>query len=81
MSERFIKFIPSDEAFWLMHHKPNAFRLLSHIAYTARRFNGHPDGLIIGQCHLEHWKKYDLSEQEYRTAKAILSKRKHIIDY
>jgi hypothetical protein len=77
--ERFIKFIPSDEAIWLMHKKPNAFRLLFHIANTARRYNGHPDGLIIGQCHLQSWTFYDLSEQEYRTAKDILVKRKHII--
>jgi hypothetical protein len=79
MSERFIKFIPSEEAFWLIHNKPNAFRLLTHIANTARRYNGHPDGLSIGQCHLQHWNKYDLTEQEYRTAKDILFKRKHII--
>jgi hypothetical protein len=79
MSERFLKFIPSEEAFWLMQYKPNAFRLLSHIANTARRYNGHPDGLIVGQCHLQSWNFYGLSEQEYRTAKSILLKRKHII--
>lgn len=79
MSERFIKFIPSEESFWLIHNKPNAFRLLTHIANTARRFNGHPDGLTLGQCHLQHWIKYDLTEREYRTAKEILIKRKHII--
>ncbi len=79
MSERFLKFIPSEEAFWLMHNKPNAFRLLTHIANTARRKNGHPDGLLIGQCHLEHWSKYKLSESKYRTAKKILILRKHIL--
>lgn len=78
MSERFLKFIPSEEAFWLMQYKPNAFRLLSHIANTARRYNGHPDGLTIGQCHLQSWIFYGLSEREYRTAKAILVQRKHI---
>jgi len=78
MSERFIKFIPSEEAFWLMDNKPNAFRLLSRIANTARRSNGNPDGLNIGQCHLQHWTKYNLTEREYRTAKDILVKRKHI---
>lgn len=79
MSERFLKFIPSEQAFWLMHEKPNAFRLLTHIANTARRTHGNPDGLTIGQCHLKHWEKYDLTEREYRTAKDILIKRKHII--
>lgn len=77
-SERFLKFIPSEEAFWLMECKPNAFRLLTHIANTARRYNGHPDGLTIGQCHLRSWTFYKLTEQEYRTAKEILVKRKHI---
>lgn len=61
-----------------MRYKPNAFRLLSHIANTARRYNGHPDGLTIGQCHLQSWIFYGLSERKYRTAKAILVKRKHI---
>jgi len=78
MSERFLKFIPSEEAFWLLENKPNAFRLLTHIANTARRQNGHPDGLAIGQCHLQHWLKYKLTEQEYRSAKKILIFRKHI---
>ncbi len=77
--ERFIKFIPSEEAFYLMHKHPNAFRLLSHIANTARRYDGHPDGLSIGQCHLRHWEKYDLTEKEYRTAKQVLKTRKHIV--
>ena len=79
MSERFLKFIPSEEAFWLMQHKPNAFKLLAHIANTARRTNGHPDGLSIGQCHLQSWTFYKMTEQEYRTAKQILIQRKHII--
>ena len=78
MFERFLKFIPSEEAFWLMENKPNAFRLLTHIANTARRYNGHPDGLTIGQCHLQSWTFYKLTEQEYRTAKEVLVKRKHI---
>ena len=78
MSERFIKFIPSEEAFWLLNEKPNAFRLLTHIANTARRTHGNPDGLLIGQCHLQHWSVYKLTEREYRTAKSILVSRKHV---
>src|SRR5579872_6780055 len=78
MNERFLKFIPSEEAFWLMDYRPNAFRLLTHIANTARRYNGHIDGLKIGQCHLQHWEKYNLSEQEYRTAKQVLCKLKFL---
>jgi hypothetical protein len=79
MSERFLKFIPSQEAFWLMQNKPKAFLLLSHIANTARRESGYPDGLLIGQCHLQHWTFYGFTEREYRTAKNILIQRKHII--
>jgi|FreactcultuFSWF8_1027224.scaffolds.fasta_scaffold00462_36 hypothetical protein len=78
MTERFIKFIPSEEALWLIQYKPNAFLLLTHIANTARRKLGHPDGLLIGQCHLEHWTKYGFTERKYRTAKQILVNRKHI---
>lgn len=79
MAERFIKFIPSEAAFWLMTEKPKAFRLLTHIANTARRTHGNPDGLLVGQCHLQHWTFYKLTEREYRTAKDILVKQKHII--
>lgn len=78
MAERFLKFIPSEEAFWLLENKPNAFRLLTHIANTARRTDGSPDGLKIGQCHLQHWSKYKLTERQYRTAKKILKERGHI---
>jgi hypothetical protein len=78
MSERFLKFIPSDEAFWLMQHKPNAFYLLSQIANTARRSNGGPDGLMVGQCHLKASYKYGLTEGEYRAAKKMLISRNHI---
>jgi hypothetical protein len=75
---RFLKFIPSPEAFWLLHNKPNAFRLLTHIANTARRTHSNHDGLTIGQCHLQHWTTYNLTEREYRTAKDVLVSLKHI---
>lgn len=82
MSERFIKFIPSQAAMFLVKHKKpayqNAFRLLTIIAEKARRHNGYPDGLTIGQCYLGDWKEYGMSEQNYRTAKKILEQLKHI---
>ncbi len=78
MSERFIKFIPSEEAMFLVIHKPNAFRLLTIIAERARRENGCPDGLTVGQCHLGDWKNCGLTEKEYRTAKEVLVKRGHL---
>lgn len=78
MSERFIKFIPSQEAMFLVTHKnpayQNAFRLLTIIAERARRYDGHPDGLKIGQCHLGNWAEYGMSEQNYKTAKKILER-------
>jgi hypothetical protein len=77
-SERFIKFIPSEEAMFLVKNKPNAFVLLTIIAERARRENGNPDGLTIGQCHIGDWKNCGLTEREYRTAKSILVCRKHV---
>ena len=77
-TERFIKFIPSQEAFWLIRNKPKAFLLLTHIANTARRTIANPDGILMGQCHLQHWSVYGLTEREYRTAKQILTQRNHI---
>ncbi len=78
MSQRFIKFIPGPEAEWLISNKPNAFLLLTIIAQRARRMNGNPDGLTIGQAHIGDWKACGLTEQEYRTAKEILLSRKYI---
>lgn len=73
-----IYLVPSPEANWLMMEKPNAFILFTFIAANARRYNGHPDGLRIGQCHVGNLKKLNMTQQEYRTAKNILIIRKHI---
>lgn len=78
MSERFIKFIPSEESEWLLINKPNASRLLQLIAMRARREPGHPDGLEPGECYLGDWKDTNFTEQQYRTAKDILVSRAHI---
>ena len=78
MSERFIKFIPSEEAKYLARKHPNAFILLMFIADRARRENGHPDGLTIGQCQIGDFTEYGLTEKEYRTAKKVLIYRNHI---
>ncbi|HWY79556.1 MAG TPA: hypothetical protein VNW29_04300 [Candidatus Sulfotelmatobacter sp.] len=75
--QRFIKFIPSEEATWLRDTHPNAFLLLQVIAERARRISGHPDGLEIGECYMG-----DLccgfSEQNYRTAKLRLVDMKYV---
>jgi len=78
MSERFLKFIPSDEAMWLLKKKGHAFRLLAIIAESARRHKGDPDGLSIGECFIGGHTNYDMTEQNYRTAKDLLVKRQHI---
>lgn len=78
MSERFLKFIPSSEAMWLLKKKGHAYRLLTIIAESARRYDGDPDGLKIGECFIGGHENYDMSEQNYRTAKEILVKRQHI---
>lgn len=57
---------------------PNAFILLSFIGLNARRYNGHPDGLLIGYCHIGNWKSYGLTQKQYRHAKKILLLRRHI---
>jgi hypothetical protein len=68
MSDRFIKFIPSDEADFLQENHPNAFLLLCLIAKRARRISGKPDGLIIGDAIIGDHKKAGLTRQQYRTA-------------
>jgi hypothetical protein len=78
MADRFLKLIPSDETRYLARKHPNAFILLFFIADRARRENGHPDGLTIGQCHIGDHKEYGLTEKEYRNAKKILSDRGHV---
>lgn len=78
MSESFVKLIRSEEMRYLARKHPNAFILLTFIAERARRENGHPDGLTIGQCHIGDYKEYGLTEKEYRTAKKILEHRNHI---
>lgn len=78
MAERFLKFIPSDEAMYLLTKKGHAFRLLTIIAELARRYEGGIDGLQIGEALIGGHENYDMSEQNYRTAKEILIRRQHI---
>jgi hypothetical protein len=78
MSESYFRIFRSEEMRYLARKHPNAFILLTFIADRARRENGHPDGLTIGQCHIGDYKEYGLTEKEYRTAKKILEARNHI---
>jgi len=78
MSERFIKFVPSEEAMYLLTQKGHAFRLLTIIAESARRYEGGADGLKIGEAFIGGFENYDMTEQNYRTAKEILVRRQHL---
>jgi len=78
MSESFIKLIRSDEMRYLARKHHNAFILLTFLAESARRYEGAPDGLHIGEAFIGGHKKYDMSEQNYRTAKKILVERQHM---
>jgi hypothetical protein len=77
--QRFIKYIPSEEAEYLLKYHPNAFLLFTLISNRARRLSGHPDGLEIGECFIGDYKNCGIvSEKQYRTAKKILLERGHI---
>lgn len=80
MSEiiRFIKFIPSVEAMYLLKEKGHAFRLLTIIAESARRYDGGSDGLKIGETFIGGYENYDMTESNYRSAKDILIRRSHV---
>lgn len=79
MSERFIKYIPSEKADWLQENYPNAFLLLCQIAKRARRYNGHIDGLEIGMASIGDYKTAGIeTEKKYRLAKAVLVQYKLI---
>lgn len=79
MSERFIKFIPSDEMRFLLRNFPNAFILLTCIAERARQENGYPDGLIIGDALIGSADlEPGLSRQNFRTAINKLVELKHV---
>lgn len=79
MCERFIKFIPCEESYYLRKNHPNAFLLLSYIAERARRVSGNPDGLEIGCAYIGDYKEAGIeTERKYRTAKKILELRSHL---
>lgn len=68
MSDNFIKAIRSEKLDWLQEKYPYAVLLLFYIARHARRYNGHIDGLIIGDSIIGDHKKMGMSRQNYRTA-------------
>ena len=76
MSGGFLKLMRSEQTAELLKC-PTAFALASIIAYRARRndcFNTH--NLSVGEALLGDYRKYGMSEREYRTAKEKLRKWK-----
>src|SRR6185312_2301416 len=78
MSERFIKFIPSEESMWLLKNHPNAMSLLMLIATRARWHENGISEFELGECHIGDHEACGLSRQEYRTALKLLTSRLHV---
>lgn len=80
MPERFLKLILSSELDFLQENHPNAFLLLILIAKRARRYDGDPDDLVIGEAYIGDFEKAGIAtRQQYRTALDVLTMRSHII--
>lgn len=77
VTERFIKYKPTDEAEYLALNYPNAFILLTLIANRVRREAGKPDGLRVGECFFDY-KDTAFSRKQFRTALDWLIKLKHV---
>jgi len=74
MTQRFIKYIPSELSESLMINHPNAFILFSYIVHHARwsanRTYVMLDGLLPGDCIMPGWEKLKFSsEKVYRNAR------------
>src|SRR5574338_783773 len=74
MTDRFIKFIPSEKASYLRSNYPFAFLLLQLVAERARRTLNDPSGLQIGEAYIGDHKSFGATRQQYRTA------LKHLVD-
>lgn len=64
----FVQLIRNDKTKFLLTEYPLAFALISFIALHARRYNGHPDGLIVGDALVGCSSICGMSRQNYRTA-------------
>jgi hypothetical protein len=72
VSQRFIKYIPGDEATWLRENYPFAFLLLSLVAERAGRTSNTPDGRQVCEAYIGDWKSIGATRQQYRTALKVL---------
>ncbi len=64
----YVKMIRSDISDFLLSKYPNAFLLLCLIAKRARREDGLPDGLRVGDAMIGDFKAAGLTRQKYRRA-------------
>ena len=79
MSERFIKYIPSETSLQMMAKKPFAFLLLTLIAERARRTYDDLSGLEIGEAFIGDHKLIGASRGQYRSALEYLVEKKFLV--
>jgi len=74
-TQGFLKIVRGDKARELMAY-PNAWTLLSVVAYRARRTNTtlNPHGLQLGEALIGDYRSYGMTCRNYRTAKQQLEK-------
>jgi len=75
MAKSYFKAYRSKNFAELLRAYPNAFLLFTLVAYSAKRSESTVSMLQVGQCYVNHI-NCGLSEQEYRTAKKVLTKLK-----
>lgn len=68
MSERFIKYIPSEKSKWLRKHHTALYLLLSLAIEQARWSDDHNDGLMAGDSILGNFEDAGITRQQYRDA-------------
>lgn len=79
-SQRFIKFIASEESTYLLRYHPNVVLLLMQVALRARREEGSPDGLKPGEAFIGDYLNAGIeTEKKYRTAKKVAEQRGHLL--
>lgn len=66
----FLKLTRGETVEDLLYNHPNEFRLLTIIAYRARRSKSVSGNLQPGEALIGDWKKMGFSQQQYRTAKS-----------
>lgn len=74
----YVKCLRSAETIYLLENHPIASAVLNLIALNARRCNGGPDGLKIGEAYISPSLCPKISRKQYRTALNVLEARGHL---